>query len=243
MIRNSRIASALALAALAVLVAGSAPIAAQPSGGSYSKLPASAVEQFRADPQSLLAAYPNGGRAMTTMARNLLLSDPTLLGPLLNVAKNANSAQAAAIGGGLAQAARILVVVNPELAAQIQLAVAQSGVVSAVDAFSAASNGTTTTVTGTGVTPSSAASSPFAGLSSLSGAPPSTSDVSTSAESTPSTAASSSSAASSSPTSSSTSKPSTGGSAFTTMGSSTASPSGGLTSVMRLSTSPSRSSI
>jgi hypothetical protein len=237
MTRNSRIAGALALAALAVLVLGPASVAAQPS---YSKLPASAVEQFRADPQSLLAAYPNGGRAMTTMARNLLLSDPTLLGPLLNVAKNANSAQAAAIGGGLAQAARILVAVNPQLAAQIQLAVAQSGVASAVDAFATASNAGTTTVTGAGVTPSSAASSPFAGPSSLSGGPSSTSDaLSNSGETTPSTTT----AGSSSPTASSNSTPSTGGSAFTTTGSSTASPSGGLTSAMKLSTSPSRSSI
>ena len=122
---------ALMLAAFAWFALSPAPVVAQSALGvqapSYAKLPEAAVAQFKADPQSLLAAYPSGGRAMATMARNLLLSDPTLLGQLLNVAKNANSAQMAAIGGGLAQAARILVVINPELAAQVQLAVAQSG--------------------------------------------------------------------------------------------------------------------
>ena len=74
----------------------------------------------------------------------------------------------AAIGAGMAEAARILAVVDPQLAAQIQLAIAQSGSQSLIAAFVAASNATQTASTVGVSTNFSASLNPSTGASGAS---------------------------------------------------------------------------
>lgn len=213
---------------LAAALSGLAPVAAQtPSSGSvpsYAKLSDETIASFKADPSSLLAANPSGGPKLAKMARDLVLNDPSLVDAMVSLAQTASSAQAAAIGKGLAAAARMLVVVNPAAAARIQAAVAQSGVAGMVAAFQSASN--------TPATSSIAASGSAGGL-------PSSSSGSSGSGASPS------SSSGSSPGSTSGSSPGTTNSAsgFTSSGTSPSSGSGGLTSAIIQSTSPSRSSI
>ena len=211
--------SAQVVAQTADAVAPAAPIAAPgPAARPTSpKLPPAVVAKYKADPAALLAAYPNGGRAMATMAKALILADPSLVGPLMAAAKNATPAQMSAIGAGVAQAATLIAAVNPEMAAQIQLAVTQSGPPGVASAFAAASSNT------------ASAASVTTGTGGLMPTP----------TPSPSTAASGSTDATAEPSPS----PTTAATAFTTAGSSAAAPTGGLTSATTQSTSPSKSSL
>ena len=142
-----------ALSALALLLAGLVPVSAQTTSGpthvpSFTKLPDSAIAQFKANPQGLLTTYASAGLPMSNEVRSLVLTDPSLVDALLTVAKGANDAQKAAIGAGLAEAAHILAATNPQLAAQIQVAVAQSGLGPLITAFIAGSNATLTAAVG-----------------------------------------------------------------------------------------------
>ncbi len=100
------------------------------------------------NPGDLLSSHPTGGLALSTQVQDMLLSDPSLLGALLEAAQNGDSAQQAAIGEGLADAAQTLVTTNPRLAGTIQQQVALSGLSSVITAFSATSTGTQTASTG-----------------------------------------------------------------------------------------------
>lgn len=138
--------------ALASILTGPVNAGAQTPGGvthvpAFTKLPNSVIEQFKADPQGLLTTYASAGLQLSARARSLVLTDPSLVDLLINVAKSANDAQKAAIGAGMAEAARILAAVDPQLAARIQLAVAQSGSESLIIAFIAGSNATQTAST------------------------------------------------------------------------------------------------
>ena len=113
-------------------------------------LPDSAIAQFKANPQGLLTTYASAGLPLSTEVRSLVLTDPSLVDALITVAKSANDAQKAAIGAGLAEAARIIVATDPKLAAQIQVAVAQSGLQPLITAYIAGSNATVTAATGGG---------------------------------------------------------------------------------------------
>ena len=142
-----------AISALALIMAAPTVFSAQAAGGasyvpSFAKLPDSAIAQFKANPQGLLTTYASAGLPLSTEVRSLVLTDPTLVATLIEVARSANDAQKAAIGAGLAEAARILAATNPQLAAQIQLAVAQSGLGPLITAFIAGSNATQTAATG-----------------------------------------------------------------------------------------------
>jgi len=144
-----------ALSALALLMAGLTPVGAQTTSApvqvpSFTKLPDSAIAQFKANPQGLLTTYASAGLPLSTEVRSLVLTDPSLVDALITVAKGANDAQKAAIGAGLAEAARILAATNPQLAAQIQVAVAQSGLGPLITAFIAASSATVTAAVGEG---------------------------------------------------------------------------------------------
>jgi hypothetical protein len=144
-----------AISALAMLVAGAVPLSAQPTGEAahapaFAKLSDSAIAQFKANPQGLLATYASAGLPLSTEVRSLVLTDPSLVDALITVAKGANDAQKAAIGAGLAEAARIIVASDPKLAAQIQVAVAQSGLEPLITAYIAGSNATVTAATGGG---------------------------------------------------------------------------------------------
>jgi hypothetical protein len=143
----------VALSALALLVAAFGPVSAQPTGDaahtpSFAKLSDSAIAQFKADPQALLTIYASAGLPLSTEVRSLVLTDPSLVDALITVAKGANDAQKAAIGAGLAEAARIIVATDPKRAAQIQIAVAQSGLEPLITAYIAGSNATVTAATG-----------------------------------------------------------------------------------------------
>ena len=141
-----------AISALAMILAGPMNVSAQTAAGVnhvplIAKLPNSIIAQFKANPEALLTTYASGGLPLSARARSLVLTDPSLVDVLINVAKSANDAQKAAIGAGMAEAARILAVVDPQLAAQIQLAIGQSGSESLIAAFVAASNATQTAAT------------------------------------------------------------------------------------------------
>jgi hypothetical protein len=117
---------------------------------SFAKLPDAAIAQFKSDPQELLRTYSSAGLLLSTEVRSLVLTDPGLVPLLLGVAKQGNDAQKAAIGAGMAEAARVLAAANPQLAAQIQLAVAQSDLGALITAFIAGSNATRTAATAGG---------------------------------------------------------------------------------------------
>lgn len=142
------------VAGTALLLAGVAEVDAQTTGGAsvpaFAKAPDSIVARFKADPQSLLTTYASAGLPLSTQVRSLVLADPTLVGTLIDLAKRANDAQRAAMGAGLAEAARSLAAANPQLAAQIQADVAQSGLTPLITAFIAGSNGVQTAATGAG---------------------------------------------------------------------------------------------
>jgi hypothetical protein len=144
-----------AVSALALLMAGPINVGAQTAVGgahapSFTKLPDSTIAQFKADPQSLLTTYASAGLPLSTRVRSLVLTDPSLVATLIDVAKSGNDAQKSAIGAGLAEAARILAATNPQLATQIKLAVAQSGLGPLITAFIAGSNATETAAIGGG---------------------------------------------------------------------------------------------
>ena len=141
-----------AIFALGLILPGPTNASAQTAGGvnhapAFTKLPNSVIEQFKANPQGLLTTYASAGLQLSARARALVLSDPSLVDVLINVAKSGNDAQKAAIGAGMAEAARILAAIDPQLAAQIQLAVAQSGSEALITAFIAESNATQTAST------------------------------------------------------------------------------------------------
>jgi len=142
-----------AISALALLMAGLIPVSAQTAGDaayvpSFAKLPDSAIAQFKANPQALLTTYASAGLPLSTEVRSLVLTDPSLVDVLITVAKSANDAQKAAIGAGLAEATHIIVATDPKLAAQIQIAVAQSGLEPLITAYIAGSNATVTAAIG-----------------------------------------------------------------------------------------------
>jgi hypothetical protein len=144
-----------AVSALALLVMGFAPLNAQPTGDaprtpSFAKLSDAAIAQFKANPQGLLTTYASAGLPLSTEVRSLVLTDPSLVEALITVAKGANDAQKSAIGAGLAEAASIIVATDPKRAAQIQVAVAQSGLEQLITAYIAVSSPTVTAATGGG---------------------------------------------------------------------------------------------
>jgi hypothetical protein len=152
--RHSALAGAAVLAALS-FGAGEAP--AQTAAGSacarapsFTKLPDSAISAFKANPAAMLAAYASAGLPLSTQVRSLMLSDPTLVDSLIDLAKSGNDTQKAAIGAGLAQASQVLVCTNPQLAADIQQKVVASGMAPLITAYIAGSNGTQTAATGGG---------------------------------------------------------------------------------------------
>ena len=218
-----------AISALAMILAGPMNVSAQTAAGVnhvplIAKLPNSIIAQFKANPEALLTTYASGGLPLSARARSLVLTDPSLVDVLINVAKSANDAQKAAIGAGMAEAARILAVVDPQLAAQIQLAIAQSGSESLIAAFVAASNATQTAATVGASTNFSASLNAGTGASGAGGGGPSGLNTG------PSPGAASSSV-------------SNAASAFGPLGSGSGPSGGGLTSSTSQSTSPSKLSL
>jgi hypothetical protein len=202
---------------------------AQTAGGvnhvpAFTKLPNSVIEQFKANPQGLLTTFASAGLALSARVRALVLTDPSLVDVLITVAKSGNDAQKAAIGAGIAEAARILAAIDPQLAAQIQLAIAQSGSEALITAFIAGSNATQTASTVSASTNFSASLNAGTGASGAGGGGPSGLNTG------PSPGAASSSV-------------SNAASAFGPLGSGSGPSGGGLTSSTSQSTSPSKLSL
>jgi hypothetical protein len=93
------------------------------------------VNQFLNNPSAILTANPQGGGKLIGAIRDLMLADPTALKTVIGLLANANAAQQQAIGMGLGQAAKVLAPTNPAAAAEIQTAVAASGLKLAVEAY------------------------------------------------------------------------------------------------------------
>lgn len=140
-------AAAFAVLSSSVLAQGAGTPPGQPSFGTVTP---DTIAQFKSNPHALLTTHASAGLPLATHARGLLLTDPKLIDSLILVAKDGNDAQQAAIGAGLAQASRILVRTDPQLAATIQQKVAQSGLSQLITAYIAGSNDIETAATGGG---------------------------------------------------------------------------------------------
>jgi hypothetical protein len=115
---------------LAILAIGTRPIFAQATIAPVTTAPVttaapvSTTQAFIANPKVLLEQNPNGGGKLSTQVRDLAASDGSTLGPIINLLKDANDAQKMAISDGLAQAAKLVVLTNQALAADIQARIA-----------------------------------------------------------------------------------------------------------------------
>lgn len=127
-----------AAATAAAAFTGPAVAAVNPPG---QVLSAQDIQQFMANPSTLLAQYPNGGPQMIKAVRDLAGSDPQTLGPLIQLLSQANADQSTSIGTALGQIALAAVNTDPNYADQIQTAVVKSGNISAETAFSAVVGG------------------------------------------------------------------------------------------------------
>jgi hypothetical protein len=87
-------------------------------------LPQQQIQQFLANPSSLLTQFPNGGAQMIQTVRDLLASDPTTLTPLLALLTSANPDQQTAIGTAAGQVALMSLSVEPAFGPAIQDALA-----------------------------------------------------------------------------------------------------------------------
>ena len=134
--------SLIAALSVGAFLTACAPSARAQSPGAASapavgRLSDTAIAQFKANPQSLLTTYASAGLPLSTEVRGLILTDPTLVDALIDLAGGANDAQKGAIGAGLAEAARILGAGDPAEAARIRKAVAGSGLAPLITAFMA----------------------------------------------------------------------------------------------------------
>ncbi len=116
---------------------------------SPAKLSDTAVSSFKDNPDALLTSNPVGGYSLSTQVRGLVGSDTDSISIIVGLSEKANDVQVAAIAAGLAQAATACVNSRPDVAAQIQQAVAESGNQALIAAF-AASIGDTQTAALTG---------------------------------------------------------------------------------------------
>ncbi|WP_445216154.1 hypothetical protein ACKWRH_28065 [Bradyrhizobium sp. Pa8] len=105
---------------------------------------------FQSNPGGVLERNKDGGAILLTLIRNLAVDDPATLSSILTLLSTANKDQKLAIGAGLAQAAKIVVVSNPTYASEIQQAIARTKDQDVVLAFAAASGDQPTGETGAG---------------------------------------------------------------------------------------------
>jgi hypothetical protein len=117
--RSSMLTIVCTAAVLAILAIGTRPMFAQAAIA-----PVSTTQAFIANPKVILEQNPNGGGKLSTQVRDLAASDGSTLGPIINLLKDANVAQKMAISDGLAQAAKLVVMTNQALAADIQSRIA-----------------------------------------------------------------------------------------------------------------------
>ena len=109
----------LVIAALLSLVAG--PVWA---GCVNPPLPTEKINEFKSDPQSLLASPTTDARTVEAVTRDLAGTDADLAADLIHVAETAKPLFQTAIAAGLAQAAVACTTTDPQAAQLIQQAVA-----------------------------------------------------------------------------------------------------------------------
>ena len=94
-------------ALLGAAIAGALVVSVLPASAAIypprQALPQQQIQQFIANPSSLLTQFPNGGPQMIQAVRDLLASDPATLTPLLALLKSANPAQQTAMGTAAGQ--------------------------------------------------------------------------------------------------------------------------------------------
>jgi hypothetical protein len=92
------------------------------------KVPGVQVSDFKSNPQGLLKSNPVGGLQLSGEVKGLTVSDPAAaVDALLDVARSANSTQAAAIGSGLGQAVKAILVIDKACGDDITRKIAGSG--------------------------------------------------------------------------------------------------------------------
>jgi hypothetical protein len=133
-------ATFVALAAMAALAPSVAAQVATPPHA----LAKATIDRYDRDPQALLSDFSAGGLALASRVRAFVMSDHNAVATLLALARAGNDAQKAAIGAGLAEAAKVLERTDPKAADAIRQQVAQSGIDALVTAFIAASSPTVT---------------------------------------------------------------------------------------------------
>jgi hypothetical protein len=101
------------------------------------KLADSAVEGFKARPQTLLEDYADGGVVMTAAVRRLAGTEVTTAPDLIALAKGAKVSQIVAIGAGLAGAANVCRAKRPDLAQRITDRVREAQIPALFAAFAA----------------------------------------------------------------------------------------------------------
>jgi hypothetical protein len=116
------------------------------------------VASFKDNPGQLLTQFPNGGPELVSRVRELAVSDPTLLDPIIALLANATKDQKTGIASGLAQAARVVVRTNQPYATRIQQAIADTKDQDVVLAYAAASGDVAIAATGAGGAGSAGAS-------------------------------------------------------------------------------------
>lgn len=126
---------------------------AQASGGASclvapASLPDSTIQAFLSSPAGLLSEFQTGGILMSNRVRALAGTDPAALTPIIALASQANPAQVAALGAGLARAAAACVPVKPDYAARIQQEVAETDNAALQTAFAGATPETETAALG-----------------------------------------------------------------------------------------------
>jgi hypothetical protein len=123
--RGVMIRSGLGIAALAIAATTSA-LSKSPATAAVHQIIDAQAPAFLEDPAQILRQNPDGGPRLVIEVRNLVLSDPATLQPVLKLLPTANKDQKTGIGAGLAQAARMVAHSNPVYSRKIQEAVMQT---------------------------------------------------------------------------------------------------------------------
>jgi hypothetical protein len=117
-------------AIIGAVIAGSLAASVVPASAAIypprQALPQQQIQQFLANPSSLLTQFPNGGPQMIQMVRDLLASDPATLAPLLTLLTSANADQQTAMGTAAGQVALMALSVDPPFGPAIQDALASA---------------------------------------------------------------------------------------------------------------------
>ena len=85
-----------------------------------SQISSEAVNRFIATPEALLTKYSSGGGGLSGDVRDLVVTDPKTLDPIIALISKSNAAQKSAIGTGLGLAVSLCQKTQPDFSATIQ---------------------------------------------------------------------------------------------------------------------------